>query len=470
MRIFAFVFPSLFVLLSVSTAAFANSKAERQSSKPRIVVLTDIAPNQVEPDDMESMVRLLAHADLFEIEALIATTGWSNTGGSERIDLIHDALNAYEKDLPNLQKRSGQTKFLKDESKQALGYWPSPAYLRSRTVLGSRKMGIKALGSENDSEGSQRIIALADEKDPRPIWIATWGGANTFAQAIWRVKQERTEAELKHFLQKFRIYTITDQDRPWSRGDTIPYEKSAHHWMRQFAKELTFLWCECAWLKHNETGVNKWDQYALHIQQHGNLGRLYPKYKWGVEGDTPSFLHIMPNGLSNPDIPTQVGWSGYFAFGPGRDSKTSSYTNASGEPHQICSHYFDYFYPAAFANFAARMDWAQKGTGNRNPVVILGKNRGIQPIEMIGKSGEIIRLDASKSLDPDGDTLRFRWWIIPEAGTYPGPVTLDNRESDIVTLHIPADATGHTLHLICEVTDNGTHNLTGYRRIIVTVK
>jgi len=240
--------------------------------------------------------------------------------------------------------------------------------------------------------------------------------------------------------------------------------------MRQFAKELTFLWCECAWLKHNETGVKNWDQYALHIQQHGNLGRLYPKYKWGVEGDTPSFLHIMPNGLSYPDIPTQVSWSGYFAFGPGRDSKTASYTNASGEPHQIFSRYFDYFYPAAFANFAARMDWAQKGTGNRNPVVIIGKNREIQPIEMIGKSGEIIRLDASKSLDPDGDTLRFRWWIIPEAGTYPGPVTLDNRESDIVTLHIPADAIGHTLHLICEVTDNGTHNLTGYRRIIVTVK
>ena len=39
--------------------------------KPRIVVLTDIAPGDTEPDDMESVVRLLAHADLFEIEAII---------------------------------------------------------------------------------------------------------------------------------------------------------------------------------------------------------------------------------------------------------------------------------------------------------------------------------------------------------------------------------------------------------------
>ena len=41
--------------------------------KPRIVVLTDIAPGDIEPDDMESMIRLMAHADLFEIEALITS-------------------------------------------------------------------------------------------------------------------------------------------------------------------------------------------------------------------------------------------------------------------------------------------------------------------------------------------------------------------------------------------------------------
>ena len=42
-----------------------------RSLKPRLVVCTDIAPADVEPDDMESMVRLMAYADCFEIEALI---------------------------------------------------------------------------------------------------------------------------------------------------------------------------------------------------------------------------------------------------------------------------------------------------------------------------------------------------------------------------------------------------------------
>ena len=50
--------------------------------KPRIIVLTDIAPGDREPDDMESVVRLLSHADLFEIEVLITTSGWNSGGGA----------------------------------------------------------------------------------------------------------------------------------------------------------------------------------------------------------------------------------------------------------------------------------------------------------------------------------------------------------------------------------------------------
>ena len=251
----------LSILLYIIHFATAQEikKLNLERLKPRIIVLTDIAPNDIEPDDMESMIRLLTHADLFEIEGLIATTGWSNTGDNERIDLIHDALNAYEKDLPNLMKRSNQKKFANDESKQEIGYWPSVDYLQSRTVLGSTKMGINFIGEGNDSEGSKLIIEIADENDSRPIWIFVWGGGNTFAQAIWRVQQDRTPEELKLFLNKFRIYTITDQDRPWSQGDTIDYASSSHQWMRKFDEDLMFFWDVCAWKHHNETGVKNWE-------------------------------------------------------------------------------------------------------------------------------------------------------------------------------------------------------------------
>lgn len=458
------------VLACVVVQACAPKATLEKNLKPRIVVLTDIAPNDIEPDDMESLIRLLVHADQFEIEALIATTGWSNTGGGERIDLIYDALDAYEIDLPNLMKRSNQEMFAQDESQQEIGYWPSVEYLRSRTMMGSTTMGMKHLGEENDSDGSDFIINMAEEDDERPIWISVWGGGNTFAQAIWRVQQERTPEEVRDFLSKFRVYTITDQDRPWSSGDTISYAISCHQWMRQLGKDLMFFWDECAWKLQNGTGVNNWEEYANHVQNHGHLGALYPKYKWGVEGDTPAFMHLMPNGLSDPSVPSQVSWSGFFEYGLGRDSTTYAYTNHAGASYDIAAKYFKYFYPALFNNFAARMDWAKDGEGNRNPVVILNGDRNIAPINIEGKAGETIKLDASRSFDPDGDQLQYKWWVISEAGSYAGEIEISNSTSNIAELAITADAAGSEIHIICEVTDDGVHNLTSYRRGIIKVK
>ncbi len=41
-----------------------------EDAKPRLIVLTDIGGD---PDDQQSMVRLLVHANEFDIEGLIAT-------------------------------------------------------------------------------------------------------------------------------------------------------------------------------------------------------------------------------------------------------------------------------------------------------------------------------------------------------------------------------------------------------------
>ena len=79
-------------------AALLLALSLNAAEKPRIVVLTDISPPHVEPDDMESLIRLLAHADLFEIEALVATTGWSSGGDhADWVRLIHDVIDAYAK-------------------------------------------------------------------------------------------------------------------------------------------------------------------------------------------------------------------------------------------------------------------------------------------------------------------------------------------------------------------------------------
>ena len=452
------------VVIVLILSLFSTTLADEL--KPRLVVLTDIAPNDVEPDDMESMIRLLAHADLFEIEAQVASTGWSNTGGRERIDLIHAALDAYEKDLPNLQKRSGQSEYLDDESRQNIGYWPSPGYLRSRTLLGSTKMGQRFIGEENDSAGSNLIIKLADENDDRPLWVTVWGGGNTVAQAIWRVQHDRTPDEFRAFLGKLRVYTITDQDKPW--GPNVDFAISSHQWMRrEFKDDLLFIWDESSWLFQNETGKSNWDQYAEQIQGHGALGQLYPRYKWGVEGDTPSFLYIWPNGLNDPEHPGYGGWGGYFEKQTAPDKETIAYTNYEGTPARAVSRkYENRFYPAVFNNFAARMDWAANGVGNRNPVAVVNGYESLDVIKINPTVGASVELDASTTSDPDGDRLTYSWWILPEAGTYAQDITITGSDTSRATVQVPADAAGTYFHVICEVTDDGSPKLTAYRRII----
>jgi hypothetical protein len=436
--------------------------------KPRLVVLTDIGPNDIEPDDRESMTRLLVSADLFEIEALIANTGWNTSNYPPGwMDSIKVATNAYEKDLPNLMKRSGQTAFLTDESKQGFGYWPSAAYVRSRTMTGSSKMGFAVLGNNNNSAGSDFIIKLADENDDRPIHVAVWGGGNTVAQAIWRIQKERTPEQLKTFLHKLRVYTITDQDKPW--GSTVAFSISSHQWMRrEFVNDLLFIWDECAWLHQNSTGANCWSDYVSNVQGHGNLGAQYPRYRWGVEGDTPSFIYLMAPGLSDPGIPTQCSWGGYFEKMKTPDSVTYAYTNFSGTRAYDTSYkYVNYFYPANFNNFAARMDWAQSGTGNRNPVVIVNNDSSYSIIKVEPLVSTELTLNGADSYDPDGNTLTFKWWVMAAAGTYPQSISIANASSNSCSIDIPANSAEKTIHIICEVKDNGTPNLTSYRRIII---
>ena len=76
------------LLLSVVNMAFAD--------RPRLLVLTDIGGD---PDDQQSLIRLLHYANEFELEALIASA--SGTPGElkeavTRSDLILKTIDAYE--------------------------------------------------------------------------------------------------------------------------------------------------------------------------------------------------------------------------------------------------------------------------------------------------------------------------------------------------------------------------------------
>ena len=475
------------LLAAISSALFIvscnpSSDSGSDSLKPRLVVLTDIGPAEVEPDDNESAVRLLSYADRFEIEAICTTIGWNcDPYPQEWAEYLYRVIDAYSIDVKNLMKRSGQSGFRsleEEQGSQELGYWPSAEYIRERSVPGSPRAGIAVIGDDNDSPGSELLIRLADEDDPRPIWVCSWGGANTLSQAIWRVQQTRSPEEFKAFLRKFRLYTITDQDMHYSMRMDRAY--SSHQWLRrEFSDDLMLVWDESAWLNQNSLGVRNWDKYASLIQAHGEMGKVYPHYLWGVEGDTPSFLNVMPNGLNDPEHPEQVGWGGCHQFGISPDGETSAWTNWQQPLKGISNTYEHKFYHDEFNDFAARMQWAAEGRGNVNPVVLLSAKNGrkslrlnasevLKPFEASVPAGSKLSFDASESYDPDGDGLRFEWWFqeFPDDEDLPG---IDGADSAQATVVLPADASGRQLHLICEVHDDGPFTLVSYRRIIISV-
>ena len=459
------------VVMLLMMAATLGAVAGKSELKPRLVVCTDIAPADVEPDDMESMVRLMAYADLFEIEALITSVGWNcDPYPLEWSQYLYRVIAAYAKDVPNLMKHSGQKNFLsmkKENGSQQMGYWPSAEYLSSRAVMGSMYGGIRSIGERNDSPGSELLIRLADEDDPRPIYVAAWGGANTLAQAIWRVKQTRTDDEVRKFVRKFRIFTITDQDMDYAHR--MDRARSSHMWLRQeFKDDLQFVWDEGAWQEQCELGKQNWKLHQQNIQGKGALGKEYPNYKWGVEGDTPSFLYVMPNGLNDPEDPTQAGWAGYHERGLCADSLTIAWTSWQEPLRSKSVDYKRRFYSDELNDFMARMQWADQGQGNHNPLVKVNGSLGVKPFRVSAKAGTDILLDASCSKDADGDSLSFYWWQQPEIGRI--KITIGQKDQPMVKIHSPNDAGNDTIHIVCEVHDNGPFRLVAYRRIIISIE
>ena len=68
---------NVFALISVFLIFYFQSLYSQIDQKKRAIILTDIG---ADPDDSESMVRLLLYSNVIDIEGLIATTSvWQKT-------------------------------------------------------------------------------------------------------------------------------------------------------------------------------------------------------------------------------------------------------------------------------------------------------------------------------------------------------------------------------------------------------
>ena len=473
----------LFALVAIVAPAAA------QEARPRLIVLTDIGN---EPDDQMSLVRLLLYSNEIDIEALIATTSvWQRDKVSPQI--IAHVVDAYGQVQPNLRLH-------------AQG-WPSAADLHARTFSGVTGYGLAAVHADAPSPGALRLLDRARADDPRPLWITAWGGTNTLAEALDHASRTLPVDEVARIIARLRVYAISDQDDagPWLRRTypglffiVSPSSQDSGDYARatwtgisgdQFYRNgagADFTTVSNAWLDRN-------------IRSKGPLGAAYPRYLFIMEGDTPSFLGLIPNGLNAAENPNWGDWGGRYLL-----------RQPSGEPRPIWTQGGDSFgritsadtvggvtsdqatiwrWREAFQNdFAARMDWTIQpfAAANHPPVAVVGDDSTTAPIRLEAVVGQPVRLDASASHDADGNRLRYQWLAYPEAGFSGGifgPPTLALTGSTSARATITPQATctanwlglgtcpaSGTAHVILAVTDNGRPALTRYRRIILTVR
>lgn len=471
----------IFLLLALACGSYV-CQASTSSQKQRVIILTDV---ENEPDDAESLVRLMLYTNEIDVKGIIATT---STHMRNRVapETIHKIVDAYGKVRPNLLLHQ------KD--------YPTEAYLHSIIKKGPALYGMQAVGKKKTSEGAAWIIENLKDNDDRPLWICAWGGVNTLAQALFQMKEELTAKQLSQYLAKIRIYTISDQDDSgiWIRKNfpTLFYIVSPGGYGNATWGGINAV----ADGADNKKVSNQW--IARNIQQgHGPLGACYPDVAYGMEGDTPSWLNLIPNGLNAPEHPNWGGWGGRYEFYKPqvKDCDPNGFNGnvpIEEEPHAIWTNAIDTFHPFVASSyggalkedsitckgfqatiwrwrtemqndFAARMDWCVKpyNKANHAPIAVLD-----HPNEMKVKAGTTFLLSAENCTDPDGDNLSYQWIYYPEAGSYHQPVNMMGAKNiHHIYVEAPKVKKRETLHFILKVTDKGTPALSSYQRIIVTV-
>jgi hypothetical protein len=446
--------PALFLAAGVAEPVIRRiNKSGFSRQKIRIIIETDAGGD---PDDEQSIVRFLLYANDFDIEGIIANRPEARTPENRNpvrdgLGIVRAMVKSYAECYPRLVKHDGN--------------YPHPDALMQRTVAGY-----------NDTNyGVDLIIAAVDSSDPRPVWFCNWGtdqgsGESCLKRALDRIMAERGAEGYAKFKNRLRL---SSSDK---FGDhTISIDPPFPVWIDTFRPEID----KKRWY-HMFSDITA-TAGGFDIERdvrtgHGPLGAMYPLNtgRPQKEGDTMSFLYLLPYGLSSPDSPGWGSWGGRYGHNPEHPGKNYYWANqedgwnGSVNRNNVLARWAE-----AFQNdFRARMDWCVKPyeEANHHPAAIVNGSRGSEIIRIRAKPGKVIKLDAGKSFDPDGRRLIPEWLYYREAGTCSREISLAAKSSMKTSFVVPEAEKPETAHILFILKNDGDPALYSYRRILINIE
>jgi len=322
----------------------------------RVLVSTDLGGD---PDDIQSLYRLVHHSDILRVEAITSCTGPGSTPSAQLIQHWIQRI-----DVDHLRAR-GHTRLMSEHE------------LLDAVVQGAITPG--APDATRTTAASRRIIECAQSSDSsrlrRPLWILVWGSLTDVAQAIY---------EQPAIVPRIRINSIGSSNTENDPG--------SRDWLYRFmVTEYPELW----WIEDGVMprfsrdtfrGVYQggdqsgcWGNKTF-IEQiirgrgttHGGMfaercGDAFPVASWPEgrlkEGDSPTMLYLLApvlGAVGDVDDPTRPGWGGQF-HRPDPERLPNYYCDLD-QPSEVCQRTISRWRREFLAEWAARWGWYDGGS------------------------------------------------------------------------------------------------------------
>lgn len=453
-----------------------------KNQKIRTIVTQD-----AEVDDQNSLRHFLLYSNEVEVQGIVQTASkfhWIGVPGAATPEVESgDAFGPRQKPAPyDRPYRFTGTEWMFQELDQYEQVLPmlriqDPSYPDADALRAVTKVGNIGYPGETEkaTEGSDLIKERILDDDPRRLYIQVWGGCNTIARALMDIEAEygssaSYEEMRQKIMHKVVLTACGEQDNSYRdyiaekwpdiafvrtlqigsyayAWHTMPEGNSQQTLEAEFMRNIlegngSLMADYCTWGDgHHYEGEPPECQFgdnpALFREWFGVklMGMApYKPYDFLSEGDSPTFLCLMPFGFHNLEDFSYGGISGRYVRDLDQHNSKGqplNYWNVTEEDYlcrdgSLKKTESMWRYVADIQNdFAARANWCSAGSreaAEHAPLVRIREGRDIA-----AAPGQTITLHA-EGTSPDGREVHYSFRICREASNMTGADALADRQ------------------------------------------